>query len=167
MLNLVPNVPQSVIHYLASFLTSLAFAFSLRLGNMVDPHKVLTFLISPFSSAFDPSLVFLAGSALPLAALLHRYAGVEQPSFSGNPNIPTSTKIDLRLVLGSVIFGMGWGISGVCRTCTADHGRQYFKHTFYFSWTCSSQFRTFSIYRRWLHEERGLACIDGPRWLAG
>ncbi|KAJ8598027.1 hypothetical protein M405DRAFT_802900 [Rhizopogon salebrosus TDB-379] len=104
----------SVIHYLASFLTSLAFAFSLRLGNMVDPHKVLTFLISPFSSAFDPSLVFLAGSALPLAALLHRYAGVEKPSFSGNPNIPTSTKIDLRLVLGSVIFGMGWGISGVC-----------------------------------------------------
>ncbi|KAG1877963.1 hypothetical protein DFJ58DRAFT_753391 [Suillus subalutaceus] len=109
------NISQlSVLRYLASFLTSLAFAFSLRLGNMVDPHKVLAFLTLPLSSAFNPTLAFVAGSALPLATLLYRYARVEQPKLGGKWNIPTSTKIDCRLILGSVVFGIGWGIAGVC-----------------------------------------------------
>ncbi|KAG0699679.1 hypothetical protein DFH29DRAFT_935868 [Suillus ampliporus] len=108
-----------ILRYLASFLTSLAFAFSIRLGNMVDPHRVLAFLILPLSSAFDPTLVFLAASALPLTTLLYRYARVEQPRFGGKWNISTSNKIDLRLILGSVIFGIGWGIGGLCRTFTA------------------------------------------------
>ncbi|KAG2158293.1 uncharacterized protein EDB93DRAFT_658204 [Suillus bovinus] len=104
----------SILRYLASFLTPLAFAFSLRLGNMVDPHRVLAFLALPLSSAFDPTLAFVAGSALPLATLLYRYAHVEQPKLGGKWNIPTSPKIDLRLILGSVIFGIGWGIAGIC-----------------------------------------------------
>ncbi|KAG2157271.1 hypothetical protein DEU56DRAFT_12020 [Suillus clintonianus] len=104
----------SIFRYMASFLTSLAFAFSIRLGNMVDPHRVLAFLVLPLSSAFDPTMVFIAGSALPLAALLYRYACVEQPRFGGKWNIPASTKIDWRLILGSVIFGIGWGIGGIC-----------------------------------------------------
>ncbi|KAG2054742.1 hypothetical protein BDR06DRAFT_912491 [Suillus hirtellus] len=112
--NLVPNVPKSILRYLASFLTSLAFAFSLFLGNMVDPHKVLTFLALPLSSAFDPTLAFVAGSALPLATLLYRYVRVEQLKLGGKWNIPTSPKIDCRLILGSVIFGIGWGIAGIC-----------------------------------------------------
>ncbi|KAG2078150.1 DUF395-domain-containing protein [Suillus decipiens] len=109
------NSPKlSVLRYLANFLTSLAFAFSLHLANMVDPHKVLAFLALPLSSAFDPTLGFVAGSALPLATLLYRYACVEQPKLGGKWNIPTSTKIDWRLILGSVIFGIGWGIAGIC-----------------------------------------------------
>lgn len=108
------DIPQSILRHLASLLTSLVFALSLRLGNMVDPHKVLAFLALPLSSAFDPTLTFVAGSALPLAALLYRYARVEQPKLGGKCNIPTSTKIDWRLILGSVIFGIGWGIAGVC-----------------------------------------------------
>ncbi|KAG2349724.1 DUF395-domain-containing protein [Suillus weaverae] len=111
---LVPNISQSILRHLASFLTSLAFAFSLRLGNMVDPHKVLAFLAIPSSSAFDPTLGFVAGSALPLATLLYRYARAEEPKLGGKWNIPTSTEIDWRLILGSVIFGIGWGIGGVC-----------------------------------------------------
>ncbi|KAG1735840.1 hypothetical protein EDD22DRAFT_1045313 [Suillus occidentalis] len=112
--NLVSDIPQSIFRYLASFLTSLVFALSLCLGNMVAPHRVLAFLALPLSSAFDPTLTFVAGSALPLAALLYRYARVEQPKLGGKCNIPTSTKIDWRLILGSVIFGIGWGIAGVC-----------------------------------------------------
>lgn len=120
MPNLVPNIPQAqaILRCLASFLTSSAFAFSLRLGNMVDPHKILAFLMLPFSSAFDPSLMFLAASAL-----LYRYALVEQPMLGGKFNVPTSTKIDLRLVLGSVIFGIGWGIGGICRTSIVGLGQ--------------------------------------------
>lgn len=123
--NLVLDIPQSIFRYLASFLTSLVFALSLRLGNLVAPHKVLAFLALPLSSAFDPTLTFVAGSALPLAALLYRYARVEQPKLGGKCNIPTSTKIDWRLILGSVIFGIGWGIAGVCRTLTRGSWQQY------------------------------------------
>jgi hypothetical protein len=123
--NLVSDIPQSIFRYLASLLTSLVFALSLRLGNMVAPHKVLAFLALPLSSAFDPTLTFVAGSALPLAALLYRYARVEQPKLGGKCNIPTSTKIDWRLILGSVIFGIGWGIAGVCRTLTRGSWQQY------------------------------------------
>ncbi|KAG1782657.1 hypothetical protein EV702DRAFT_1192329 [Suillus placidus] len=112
--SLVPNIPQSILRHLVSFLTSLAFAFSLRLGNMVDPHKVVAFLAFPSSSAFDPTLGFIAGSALPLATLLYRYARADEPKLGGKWNIPTSTEIDWRLILGSVIFGIGWGIGGVC-----------------------------------------------------
>jgi hypothetical protein len=160
----VPDNPQSVLRHLASLLTSLAFALSLRLGNMVDSRKVLAFLASPLSSAFDPTLTFVAGSALPLAVLLYRYARVEQPKLGGKCNIPTSTKIDWRLILGSVIFGIGWGIAGVCRTLTVDLGGSI--TNFYFSWSCSSQLRTFSVCWYWFRGVCGLASVHGFRWLA-
>jgi len=162
--SLVPNTLQSTLRYLASFLTSLAFAFSLRLGNMVDPNKVLAFLALPLSPAFDLTLAFVAGSALSLATLLYRCTRVEQPKLGGIWNIPTSTKIDWRLILGSVIFGIGWGIAGLCRTLIVDLGNTI--TNFYFSWSCSSQLRTFFVCWYWFRGVCDLAFVHGFRWFA-
>ncbi|KAF9227658.1 DUF395-domain-containing protein [Gyrodon lividus] len=108
--------PQSSpLRFTTSFLTAFAFAVSLRLGNMVDPQKVLGFLAMPISGVFDPSLAFLAASALPITTLLYHFArGNEQPRFGGEWAIPTTTTIDAKLIGGSVLFGLGWGICGIC-----------------------------------------------------
>ncbi|KIJ16924.1 hypothetical protein PAXINDRAFT_154934 [Paxillus involutus ATCC 200175] len=103
------------LRFMTSFLTAFAFGVSLRLGNMVDPEKVLGFLATPISRAFDPSLAFLAASALPITTLFYHLARRNgQPRFGGECAIPTSTKIDAKLIGGSVLFGLGWGICGIC-----------------------------------------------------
>ncbi|KAF9246301.1 hypothetical protein BU15DRAFT_58384 [Melanogaster broomeanus] len=109
------QLPVSPLRFATSFLTAFAFGVSLRLGNMVDSQKVLGFLALPISGAFDPSLAFLAVNALPATSLLYHFArGNGQPRFGGKWAIPTCTKIDEKLIGGSVLFGLGWGICGIC-----------------------------------------------------
>lgn len=114
---------KSSLRPLACLLTSFAFGISLSLGSMVDPQRVLAFLVLPFSRAFDPTLAFLAGSALPLSVLLYRYGRPHRPCFGGKWATPFNTKIDARLVGGSVLFGVGWGICGMCRECPISFRR--------------------------------------------
>ncbi|THH12523.1 hypothetical protein EW146_g7619 [Bondarzewia mesenterica] len=92
---------------ITSFLTALSFSFSLHLSNLTSPLRVLSFLMLPPSPSFDPSLAFLAMGALPLATVLYRKWG--------RPLCPvTNTTIDWRLVTGGALFGIGWGIEGIC-----------------------------------------------------
>ncbi|KAH7929747.1 hypothetical protein BV22DRAFT_1109695 [Leucogyrophana mollusca] len=99
----------------ANLLTSFAFSVSLHVGNMVDPRKVLSFLVLPTSVAFDPTIAYLAAGALPLSIVLYRYARAnEEPLFTGQWTVPRSDKIDKRLLAGSAMFGVGWGLSGIC-----------------------------------------------------
>ncbi|KAJ7632739.1 hypothetical protein FB45DRAFT_913322 [Roridomyces roridus] len=100
---------------IASLATSLEFAFALRLSNLTEPIKVLTFLLLPFNAAFDPSLSFLAVGALPLAIVLYQFArGPEQPRLGGTWSVPKGGKVDLRLIIGAALFGIGWGSGGIC-----------------------------------------------------
>jgi uncharacterized membrane protein YedE/YeeE len=95
--------------------TSFQFALALRLSNLVDPTKVLSFLQLPPSAAFDPSLAFLAAGALPLALVLYRRTlGRVRPRLGENWGVPGDAKIDMWLLLGSALFGVGWGIEGIC-----------------------------------------------------
>ena len=96
--------------HITSLFTSLSFAFSLRLANMTSPYRVLGFLIFPPHPAFDTSLVALALGALPLATLLYQIHG---KNLTRKPITPP--KVDWRLVTGAMVFGIGWGIEGVCR----------------------------------------------------
>lgn len=90
-----------------SFLTAMSFSLALRLSNLTSPQRVLSFLILPFNSSFDPSLAFLAVGALPLASALYRKWG--------RGLCPkTSAKVDWRLVTGAAVFGVGWGMEGIC-----------------------------------------------------
>ncbi|KAJ3732282.1 hypothetical protein DFJ43DRAFT_997302 [Lentinula guzmanii] len=95
--------------------TTVEFALALRLSNLTDPKKVTAFLLLPSHPGFDPSLAFLAIGAIPIGAILYRlFRGPEQPVLGGSWAIPKSGSIDSKLVLGSVLFGIGWGISGLC-----------------------------------------------------
>ncbi|KAJ3895673.1 hypothetical protein GG344DRAFT_85733 [Lentinula edodes] len=105
----------SVARLVALLSTAVDFALALRLSNLTDPKKVTAFLLLPFHPAFDPSLAFLAIGAIPIgAALYHFFRGPEKPVLGGPWAIPKSGTVDTKLLLGSVLFGIGWGASGLC-----------------------------------------------------
>ena len=90
-------------------LAGLVFALGLGLSGMARPVKVLGFL--DFSGAWDPSLLCVMGGALLVHAPFVRYLRRRRPS----PLLAASrAPIDVRLVAGAAVFGVGWGLSGLC-----------------------------------------------------
>ncbi|KAF7305027.1 Sulf-transp domain-containing protein [Mycena kentingensis (nom. inval.)] len=109
-----PDEPKPSLRILASATTSFQFALALRLSSLTEPLKVIAFLL-PFHEAFDGALAYLALGALPAGAWLYAHArGNEKPWFGGAWSVPMSAQIDAQLVLGSAIFGVGWGLAGIC-----------------------------------------------------
>ena len=105
---------------LASFLTAVQFGLGLHLTSLTVPSRVVQFLLTPFHRDFDPTLIFLALGALPVATISYFYGrGEEKPRLGGKWSIPKSGVIDRRLLIGAAIFGIGWGIQGICRTSAA------------------------------------------------
>jgi hypothetical protein len=117
-----PGKPKAIRRLLASFTTAFSFAVALSYSNLTVPSKVISFLVLPLHPAFDPSLVYLAIGALPLSALLYRYGrGTCKPRLGGTWDVPNSGTIDAQLLLGAGVFGVGWGMSGICRMCFFFH----------------------------------------------
>src|SRR5271165_5973109 len=95
------------------FLVGLLFGVGLCLAGMTDASKVLAFL--DLAGAWDPSLAFVMGGAVAVALVAFRIAARRSASLSGEPfHLPTAKAIDARLIGGSVIFGAGWGLVGLC-----------------------------------------------------
>ena len=89
------------------------FSAGLAIAGMLNPSKVVGFL--DIFGDWDPSLAFVMGGGILVNAIGHRFvmkrkAPIQCATFS----MPTSTAIDKPLVIGSVIFGMGWGLAGLC-----------------------------------------------------
>ncbi len=98
---------------LASLLAGLVFGLGLLVSGMADPAKVLGFL--DLAGAWDPSLAFVMAGAIAVGALAFAVARKRTVSFLGAAmKLPTSRDIDSRLVNGSVVFGIGWGVAGFC-----------------------------------------------------
>ena len=96
-----------------SLLAGLVFGLGLILSGMADPAKVLGFL--DLAGAWDPSLAFVMAGAIAIAALAFLLAKRRTVSFLGAAmKLPASREIDRRLVFGSVLFGIGWGVAGFC-----------------------------------------------------
>ena len=96
-----------------SFLTGLVFGLGLILSGMANPAKVLGFL--DVTGAWDPSLALVMGGAIAVALVPFQWARRQKASLLGVPmQLPTATRLDRRLVLGSLMFGAGWGIGGFC-----------------------------------------------------
>jgi uncharacterized protein len=111
---------QTSLRLLALFSSGFEFALSLRLSNLSDPTRVLSFLLLPIHQSFDPSLIFLAAGALPLSVFLYRSCrGPEKPRLGGAWAVPKGGQIDNKLIIGAALFGVGWGMTGICRGFTS------------------------------------------------
>lgn len=96
-----------------SLLAGLVFGLGLIVSGMADPSKVLGFL--NLAGAWDPSLAFVMAGAIAVAAFAFSLAKKRTVSFLGAAmKLPGSGDIDRRLVSGSVLFGIGWGVAGFC-----------------------------------------------------
>jgi len=96
-----------------AFACGLVFGLGLVISGMADPAKVLAFL--DVAGRFDPSLLVVMGSALAVSAVAYAIAKRRAASYLGCAfNVPSSRALDRRLVGGALVFGIGWGIAGVC-----------------------------------------------------
>lgn len=100
-------------HVLSALLVGLIFGVGLILGGMTNPAKVIGFL--DLFGNWDPSLAFVMGGAISVGLLAFRIAGGRPTSLLGEPmRLPTRNDIDKRLIIGSLVFGVGWGLAGFC-----------------------------------------------------
>ncbi|WP_199457549.1 MULTISPECIES: YeeE/YedE family protein [unclassified Marinobacter] len=97
----------------ASLFAGLVFGMGLIVSGMANPEKVLGFL--DIAGLWDPSLAFVMGGAIIVGLVSLAVARKRTLSFLGfNMKLPTNNRIEKRMVIGSMMFGIGWGIAGFC-----------------------------------------------------
>lgn len=102
-----------MVTMLYAALAGFVFGIGLLLSGLADPGKVLAFL--DLAGNWDPSLLFTMGGALLVAAPAFAFAARRGRTLDGGPlHLPAKGRIDRRLVLGSLVFGAGWGLAGYC-----------------------------------------------------
>ena len=98
---------------LAIYLTGLIFGVGISISGMANPAKVINFF--DVAGSWDPSLAFVMGGAVVVAFIGYRLVWAQRaPVFGEKFFVPTSKVIDMRLIAGSAVFGVGWGLSGFC-----------------------------------------------------
>lgn len=98
---------------LMAFICGVVFGLGLLLAGMVNPAKVLGFL--DLAGQWDPSLGMVMLGAIGTALIPMQWSRKQKRSMLGSPmRIPTLRTLDRRLVGGSLLFGVGWGIAGIC-----------------------------------------------------
>ena len=103
----------SVIHRVSEFLVGLLFGLGLILSGMTDPGKVVGFL--DLFGLWDPSLALVMGGAIAVGFFAFTLAKKRTTNFLGGLlRMPTHNHIDKPLVIGSLLFGAGWGLAGFC-----------------------------------------------------
>ncbi len=97
----------------STFIAGLLFGGGLTISQMVNPEKVIAFL--DITGNWDPSLAFVMGGALIVTFIGYRLAlKRETPFLEGRFRVPTRKDIDAPLILGAALFGIGWGLAGLC-----------------------------------------------------
>ena len=98
---------------LMALVSGLVFGLGLTISGMTDPSKVTGFL--DIAGKWDPSLAFVMGGAILVGLFAFRFAATRSRAILGGPmRLPTEQKIDRRLILGGLTFGVGWGLAGYC-----------------------------------------------------
>lgn len=97
----------------AALIAGFIFGLGILVSGMGNPAKVTNFF--DFAGTWDPSLVFVMGGALVVTGIGYRLAfAAGKPLFDRRFHLPGSSAIDLPLIAGSAVFGLGWGITGFC-----------------------------------------------------
>ncbi len=98
---------------LSSLLSGIIFGLGLTISGMVNPQKVLGFL--NIFGDWDPSLMFVMVGAIIIFSPLHfTFKRKSRPFFAQSFIIPSKKDIDKSLILGAILFGIGWGLVGLC-----------------------------------------------------
>jgi uncharacterized protein len=98
---------------LANLIAGLIFGAGLLLSGMANPAKVLNFL--DIAGQWDPSLAFVMGGAVVVTAIGYRLVFRRgTPMLDETFHLPTARQIDGKLIFGATIFGIGWGLVGLC-----------------------------------------------------
>ncbi|GLS43592.1 YeeE/YedE family protein [Methylobacterium brachythecii] len=101
------------VRILAALGLGLLFGLGLALSGMLDPARVRGFL--DVFGAWDPSLVFVLGGAVTVSSLGYQLVRrLSKPALAESFQIPTNRRVDGKLIGGSALFGIGWGLSGFC-----------------------------------------------------
>lgn len=100
-------------NFIISFVSGFLFALGLGISGMTQPSKVQGFL--DVFGHWDPTLAFVMLGAVLSHALVYRFMkGRSSPLLGGSFSIPNRRDVDRDLVLGAAIFGIGWGLAGLC-----------------------------------------------------
>jgi len=101
------------LHRIAEFVVGLLFGSGLMLSGMTDPGKVIGFL--DLFGTWDPSLALVMGGAIMVGFFAFTVAKKRTSNFLGGAlHLPTNMGLDKKLVMGSLLFGAGWGLAGFC-----------------------------------------------------
>ncbi|WP_337270231.1 YeeE/YedE family protein [Oryzifoliimicrobium ureilyticus] len=104
---------RNIYQFGAALASGIVFGFGLSLSGMLNPVRVQAFL-DVFGN-WDPSLAFVLGAAVAIAYIgIQMMKQMRHPAFDHSFQVPTNRKIDAPLVIGSALFGLGWGIGGFC-----------------------------------------------------
>jgi|SRR5690606_24141338 len=98
---------------LTSFISGLIFALGLGLSGMMNPQKVRGFL--DIAGTWDPALMFVMAGAIAVYAIAFRLVTKRsKPMCEATFSLPTKKELEPKLLIGSALFGIGWGIAGMC-----------------------------------------------------
>ena len=98
---------------IVSLLCGIIFGIGLVISEMINPEKVLGFL--NIFRDWDPSLAFVMIGALVVStSTFHLFKNKKKPLFSSNFLISSNKEVDKKLIIGSIMFGGGWGLIGLC-----------------------------------------------------
>ena len=99
--------------YLPPLVSGAIFGAGLAIGGMTNPARVRGFL--DLFGKWDPTLAFVMGGAVAVMAIAWRVReGMDRPLFGERFSLPDRSDLDARLIAGAALFGVGWGIAGLC-----------------------------------------------------
>lgn len=104
---------QATPRHLVAFVSGLLFALGLGIAGMTDPARVLAFL--DITGDWNPNLALVMAGGIAVVLPVHRVLlGRKAPLLDAKFHWPTRSDVDRPLVLGAVLFGLGWGLAGIC-----------------------------------------------------